>query len=291
METKRELSLEECKSRTQALFERFTVFCEENGLRYYTAYGSCIGAMRHGGFIPWDDDVDVSMPREDYNRLIRMLVDNASPQLRLFAPGDPAQYWLYYVKVTDPATQLESDYMRDIPGMGLFVDVFPMDEANLTPEQIAPIEKKMVSCIKHLRLSNMTRYWPSKNPVKNVIKRLIFADAQRRGGAYWYNKLQRIICAAKARPASPDTAPYYLCGFTAIDKSLFGEGTLQTFEDFQVRVPEKTDAYLTKLYGDWRRLPPEEARVTTHDFHAYLTEETAEAAPLPRTPQDLHDEK
>lgn len=115
----------ELRSIQLALLDHITAYCDAQGIVYFLSCGSLIGALRHKGYIPWDDDIDLFMPRESYNRLLAAYHD-PDPRYALLAPGR-AQHYLYtYAKVIDRRTLVVED---EVPGyeLGVYVDIFPLD--------------------------------------------------------------------------------------------------------------------------------------------------------------------
>ena len=96
------LDLKDVQEISYEILKEFKDFCNTNGLRYYLAYGTLIGAIRHKGFIPWDDDIDVFMPRPDYEKLLQLYTDNANYQL--YSPRKQKNYYCCYMKLVDANT-------------------------------------------------------------------------------------------------------------------------------------------------------------------------------------------
>ena len=105
--------------------DHITTYCDKHGIVYFLACGSLIGAIRHKGYIPWDDDIDLFMPRESYNRLLAAYRD-PDPRYALLAPGRATRYLYTYAKVVDRRTLVVED---EVPGyeLGVYVDIFPLD--------------------------------------------------------------------------------------------------------------------------------------------------------------------
>ena len=248
------------------LLDQFVEFCEMHGLRYYLAYGTCLGAVRHRDMIPWDDDIDVSMPREDYNRFLR-LAKEQNVAFRVFCENSPEGYPLYYAKISSPGTVIESTYMRDIEGLGTFVDIFPMDEVFLKPGSAKKLTRKMEFLTQMMALSAMKKHWPSGNPIKNTVKKVIFRCSNMVGNRYWRDQIAATISSAVSKKETD--APSYLLWSTVLPASVFGAGTIVKFGERAYVCPADTDRYLTCMYGDYMTLPPAEHRVSVHDFEAW----------------------
>ncbi len=256
---------ESCKEHILKIFDVFVQFCNAHQLTYFLAYGSELGAVRHGGFIPWDDDLDVTMPREDYNRLLQLW---NVPGYTVFHHGNTKDYHLYFAKISDDSTVLKNDYVNDIDGMGLYVDIFPMDLVAVDDGQAWKMEKKFNRYLPLLLMSDMKKCWPGDNFLKNCAKHLCYAGAKALGPDYWRKKIERLASSAVCK--NPAEAKQYYLGDRVLDREIFSDGKTTAFEGRQVCGPCNPDAYLTTIYGNYMQLPPESQRISNHDYTAYL---------------------
>lgn len=259
----RELTNIEIKNRILLLLDYIADVCTKNNLTFYLGYGSALGAVRHGGFIPWDDDLDIMMPRADYNRFVELCSSN-NKSVKVYTSENILGYIHYFAKVVDASTKIENRYMRENEEMGVFVDIFPMDEVSVLDENLEGTEKKIERCIKMLKLSGMKRYWPSENMLKSVVKYLLYCYAKMRGKFFWQSKLSSII-----NEISRKDGEQYLFGWSIVNKDIISPCQWVSFENRQVPVPGNVGAYLEKLYGNYMQLPPEEKQITVHDYIAY----------------------
>lgn len=120
------MTLAEVQEETEYLLGIFHQFCRAHGLHYSLAYGTLLGAVRGGGPIPWDDDVDVAMPRPDYDRFIELYQRSPEPGTRVMAPGEP-DYCCYYAKIVSLRTTSTQGGAIFPDDYGVFIDVFPLD--------------------------------------------------------------------------------------------------------------------------------------------------------------------
>lgn len=110
------------------MFDRYAQFCRENSLRYYLASGTLLGAIRHRGFIPWDDDIDVVMPRPDYERFLRLARGGLSPHYRVLSIHETPDCIYPFAEVVDTRTTLEElTVVLSCRVIGVYIDVFPID--------------------------------------------------------------------------------------------------------------------------------------------------------------------
>ena len=101
--------------------------CRKENIRYYLAGGTLLGAVRHKGFIPWDDDIDIAMPRDDYERFLKVMRKGAHPYYKILALEYKEDYPYTFAKVVDTRTRLQEEIGKDLPEMGVFIDIFPLD--------------------------------------------------------------------------------------------------------------------------------------------------------------------
>lgn len=110
------------------ILKEFVRICEEHGLRYYLVGGTLLGAVRHKGFIPWDDDIDVAMPREDYDRFAKIAPQELGSQYFYQCPDTDPYYFLTYAKVRKNGTAVyEERFKKAKFHKGIFIDIFPLD--------------------------------------------------------------------------------------------------------------------------------------------------------------------
>ena len=248
------------------LLKRYIRFCNDNHLTYYIAYGSLLGTVRHKGFIPWDNDLDVMMPREDYTKFITLAKDALGFQIkeRSLVSG----YMYDYAKITDGITRIETFYMKDIKDMGVFIDIFPMDPVYIPDEEYENVKKKIDFNHSMMIMSGSKRIRPSKNGFRLFLKRFAYIYSKIRGTKYWLNEKDKIIADAQKETGC---ANRYIVGEDIISSKYFhGKAVEKEFENIPVACPSDFTGLLTELYGDFMQLPPMENRISTHDFVAYI---------------------
>lgn len=244
----------------------FHNYCEENNIKYYAIGGTMLGAARHKGFIPWDDDIDLGVPRKDYNKLIRMFREPIDSYY-LESPYSGNQDFLYsFAKLYD-INSILVEHTRFNCRRGIYIDIFPLDGVGNDKEEA---------------IANVRRF-DKKNML--LMMRTCAIRKERKWYKNWSIYFARVIPAflinekrlaigldQLANKMNNDQAIYWanLNGtyrFKEIVKSeLFGKPTLYKFEGTMINGPQKYDEYLTEIYGNWRQLPPEDKRKTAHDF-------------------------
>jgi len=123
--------IEEIQKVDLEILRFFDNVCRENNLTYFLSGGTLLGAIRHKGFIPWDDDVDLVMPRKDFEKLIEIL-DKSDSNYKLFIPGCSEDYFYTFGKLVDTRTVLDEFDYCPIKGMGLYIDIFIMTGYQMT---------------------------------------------------------------------------------------------------------------------------------------------------------------
>ncbi len=261
------------------MFEWFHNFCVENNLRYYAIGGTMLGAVRHKGFIPWDDDMDVGMPREDYKRLIELSALIPKPYV-LETPQSPAKDFLYaYSKIYDTDTTLIEKGKRNIK-RGIYLDVFPLDGLGNSMEEAKKQFAKTSALVKKLavRVSPVRKGRGFAKNCAVVLSRCIpqFIINDKKLA----QKLDRV--ASEVPFDGSKFVGNLVCNYRIKQistREYFGTPKLYDFENIKIYGAENYDGYLTEMFGDWRKLPPEDQRVSLHlstvmDLNkSYLSEE------------------
>lgn len=253
--------LAEVKKIELDILKCFHDYCEKNSLRYFLAYGTLLGAVRHGGFIPWDDDIDVVMPRADYEKFIREFKNDCYEVYDLSKKG----YFYPFAKLCDSRTVLiENIVVKN--RMGIYIDIFPMDGVG---EDVG----KQISKIKRNLKLQQHKYSPFSRK-RSLIKKILLPivkllllplSCQRLG--------QRMNDEAKKN--SYDDCNLVGCLCEDVGKSLFFEREVIepissiSFEGYSFCAPADVDKYLTCVYGDYMKLPPIDQQMPKHSFKAY----------------------
>lgn len=260
------IELEESKKIELEILSYFARFCEEHGLRYFLAYGTLIGAVRHKGFIPWDDDVDVQMPREDYNRLIEIFNDQKQIEhLTLVSPEDKISRHSI-VKIIDTRTvKIEKSVDYKYGNLGIDIDVFPLD-GQPSDQDIYEKWYEKLNKVYWLYLINIL------DPAVSIKKRVAVPLIR-----VFFNKKRMKKKADRLHAAYPYEASQYVgtiaCAFNSrknrADKKYYDNFVMLEFEGQFFRAPEGYEEILSTIYGDYMKLPPEEEQVTHHSNYSY----------------------
>lgn len=270
----REIKDQEFKELQLEILQCVHDFCEKEGINYFLSYGTLLGAVRHKGYIPWDDDIDIEMSRPNYERFIRTF-EGAYPHLSVLCPEKDWGYYAPYANVFDNRTVLEeggiSHRGRTI---GVKIDLFPLDGYSDDEAADRRDYGRLVQMNAILRLKRIA--WDED------VKR---ASGLRKGvvWAKWliaqlipYSWVQRRLIRLAQRH-DYESAPYAGCqtfswSFVRVKRSVFDTYSPMEFEGRTFQAIADYDAYLTAKYGDYMQLPPEEKRVYQHQFKAYWKE-------------------
>ena len=249
------------------LLREFDRICRENNIEYFAVGGTLLGSVRHKGFIPWDDDVDVGMLRQEYDKFLkvapRLLPDYYFLQHYTTDPG----FVFGFTKMRDSRTTfLESRLKNRKMNHGIYIDIFPFDyyPENQIKQEVLILKKRFLSA--RVRQTFLLKE----------------SDINSRIGEYCANILGNIVAlkyptvveVLKIRDTLYSSVPrstlvnnyYGVWGKREIVPLLWVKETKElSFEGLNIMVPMFYDAYLRNIYGDYMTLPPIEKRVSRHD--------------------------
>ena len=261
------LDTEGCKRIQLAILDGIDRFCAENSLRYSLAYGTLIGAIRHKGFIPWDDDIDLMMPRPDYDRFRKEFqVDG----LYLVDMAERYDCVETFVKVCKAGTvMVDKNFGRELWGVN--VDVFPVDGA---PSEDLAGHYAALDLIRE-KCFQICPYYKSVKAGRFPLMVKYFLKRFRYFYPGSFKSLKRkLVDGQKALPyeGSEIVGVYYASEKTRtfLPKPVYDEMGTILFEGREYPSIKHVDTYLTKLYGDYMQLPPEEKRVSHHAYDSYI---------------------
>ncbi len=271
---RKELTLREIQLSSLDILKYIDKACRDNKLKYYLAYGTLIGAIRHNGFIPWDDDIDIMMPRKDYDTLINILQTKEIEPYKLFTPKDK-EYPYGISRLSDSRYVLDVDNEKPY-GIGTFVDIYPIDCFGNSYDDMVRIKRKASKYSSLLFLSTRSHFKIAHTKgIKKFIKFPAFILAKIIGKNYFKKKLEKI-----KHKHTDDQGKYIGCLVWGSDgekgifeKELFNTAIRVKFENGTFLIPKEYNKILSQLYGDYMKMPPKSKQTPHHDYRAYKTEE------------------
>lgn len=265
----RQIMTDELKQIELAILKNVADFCDNHNLKYFLAYGTLIGAIRHKGFIPWDDDVDIWMPRDDYNKFINIYNDE-NDTYKVISPSDKKSRHTF-AKVEDTRTvKLENSIDYSNGCLGIDIDIFPLDGQPFDDEDFSRWYNKLIREYKKFSYLILEGKCGS-------FKRRIFLP------------LIKILVGKKEKILNKTTAlhkkyPYATSEYVGTVESLynfksnrykkewFSDSVDVKFEDISFKAPIGYDDVLTAMYGDYMTLPPPGKRITHHSNNVFWLE-------------------
>ncbi len=257
------ISHKECQGILLNIAKAFHKICISNNIPYYMLGGTQLGAVRHKGIIPWDDDMDFGVPREYFEKLKLILTNELEEPYRVVSLDNTTKYYAGFLKIEDTRTIIEFEYQDDIYQYGVNIDIFPLDKTN---GKVGAFSRNNLICqlykVENYRFLKVKNSGRLKQFISVMLKVVLpFLDKRT---------IHNII---EHRLLSKD-GDYYANYYGAwglreiVDVSCFGTPTLYEFETEQFYGVANPDQYLTSLYGEYMQLPPEDKR-HTHINSAY----------------------
>lgn len=236
-------------------------FCEKSGLTYFLAYGTLIGAIRHNGFIPWDDDIDIAMPRPDYDKFIQSY-NNRESYNKVIDFSIDNSYGVSFAKVYDDRTWLnEFKYKKE--KFGVYIDVFPIDGVRGRWQMIKARE---LDKLLHAKKANYRNRSFLKNLTNCVVKLLLLPFSVSDIINFSHKNARRYPFGTTSQ-AGNLLETYGVCEI--VDTSVFTDTVLHVFEGREFRIPSGYDKWLKNIYGDYMQLPPKDQQTAHHVFEVY----------------------
>jgi len=263
----RKLDETEIKELELGVMDYIHRLCQKENINYSLAYGTLLGAVRHKGYIPWDDDIDISLTREEYDKLYQAVLRDNDPIYKVASWENDSRYPYPFYRVYDARTVYENNYIENDIELGICVDVFPFDN-------YADVNKDMVKLDTYRRLSVYTLYGiHSKNAgLKNIVRYLLVLVFRLTRVRSWNKKMNVLSMQAKDN----DSIDYLMENkkvSTKFAKGLLDQVMDSPFEDRTYKIPTSYQTILTAIYGDdFMEIPPVEKRVKHDDFLAYIKE-------------------
>lgn len=264
-----EINIRDLQLKELEILKEFILVCEKLNVKYFLDSGTLLGCVRHEGFIPWDDDIDVSMPREDYELFLKEGQKLLPQNLFLQTYETDPEYTMNFAKIRDSETTFIESTVKNLKiNHGLYIDIFPIDGYKPNKKLTNFINQKIYALC-NLQINKKYVLINRKKNVKEKMQMLL-------SNILYGRKTIRQILIKKDKIAKK--YKYKNCNYVGIycystvpiaknflERKVFDETTYGKFEDLlKVIIPKEYDKYLKKMYGDYMKLPPKEKRVAHH---------------------------
>lgn len=260
------ITLEEKKKIMLSMLSELDTFCRFNEINYFLTGGTLLGAIRHNGYIPWDDDIDICLLRSDYEKLLTIF-KSESGNLKLLNYENTKGYIWPFAKLVDKRTLLvENKYKLD--EMGVYIDVFPMDNLAGNFEEVKKftLQVKRIKdllTLKHLRVEKNRKF------IKNLViifGKILYLVPDK----YLIKRIEKLSKKFEKEECE------YICNLSGAwgvreitKKEYFKYSIKHTFEDKEFFIPNGYDQYLQGVYGNYMEFPPVEKQITHHSSVEY----------------------
>lgn len=245
--------------------------CEKLGLRYFAMFGTAMGAVRHGGFIPWDDDIDVVMPRDDYEQLCSLYAKEFQSPYFLQTPYTDPGYYVSFAKLRNSNTaQISMPFRNAMFNQGVQIDIFPLDFCD--PAEAGRLHEEINAHI--MKISSFMKKGSEKDLTDRQLENFYKYQTDDPMGDYL--EIQRLSQSCKEKEfVGVPCLTVYKPSKMVWPASYFDEAVYQQFESIEVALPREWDKVLSICYGDYMKFPPIEQRGTWHQncildfYHSY----------------------
>lgn len=260
----KKIDLDEHKKIMIEMLNHIDYVCRQNKINYSLTAGSLIGAIRHDGFIPWDDDIDIILTEEEYKKLIDALA--VDEKYTLLTPLNSRGYYYPYAKLVDNNTILRERYSKEIPDYGVYVDIFQYRYISNNrfiryfsyKKQFFLREMLGLSAINNLRISNES----------NFVKKLLLKIIKKTDTHKWLKRYLKCLKKPKSNYVVNSWPIYGVAKDILLASDTRGYER-HKFEGVDAMIFSKYDKILRTTFGDYMQLPPKEERKTHHDMEAY----------------------
>jgi len=266
----RQLQLYEIQNIQLDILYRVVKYCDHNHIKYFLAYGTLIGAIRHRGYIPWDDDIDIAMPRPDYEKFIQNF-NQVNEKIKVHSNELDSKFLYQFSKVSNEETLIiENTKIKS--KIGVNIDIFPIDGYRMNDTKLLKRQRNLKRLL-NLKIINISR---KRKLFKNIIlllgKTILFLVTIKNINSMMIKNSQTYSFAEED----------YCCNISTGDmesplpKKYFEEQVLCKFEGKQYYTSKYYHEWLKIYYGNYMELPSEEEQRTHHDYAAYIKKDVNE---------------
>lgn len=272
---RRIVSLKEHQEILYELLYSLDDFCKNNNIHYFLAYGTLLGAVRHNGIIPWDDDVDVMMKRQEYERFEKLIVKNPPHGYRAYSINNTNNYYYPFIKFGKLGTRLIEKDWKCVPkeGIGINIDIFPIDGC---PNERAEAERYVVGEVS--KYFSMLHYWfRTWKDFGGKRQKLIFPFFMLCKRQLFLKPFFKKLFKGPTRYDLEESKFFFVYWpyqdtRGLLPKELLDSSVLQNFGSRKLPIPIGYDIILHSLYGDYMTPPPENSRESTHRNEVFVEE-------------------
>ncbi len=260
----KDIDREKLKAIQLNLLKLFIEVCKKYNLKYYCVGGTLLGAVRHGGYIPWDDDIDVAMPREDYEKFLIDVRKDLPERYFIQTTETDKEYLQTFAKLRDSnTTYIETTSAKLNINHGVYIDVFVLDgyPKSKTAQKKLTIQKKV------MEFYRSPKWNLEESAAKRKIRKLVAAICYPvLSPSKVIKSFEKMIKKYKCTECDYVISHGGAWGKKEIyPKCFFGEGSAGKFENIDVVFPDNYDDFLKHVYGDYMKFPPPEEQVPHHD--------------------------
>lgn len=266
----KEINLKEQKGILINILKNIDEFCEENNIKYYLTGGTLLGAIRHNGFIPWDDDIDIAMFRDDYEKFVKLYKENED--FKLLHYSTEPQYYYQFSKVIAKKTILIEENLMPNMNLGAYIDVFPIDFGGNDIEKAYKINSVL---LRPWKLLNTIKLMDEKKK-RNIFKQSIVKTAKIITHPISWNFVVKKIDEVSQKYNNIKNSKY--CGVFSVltygkkeimETVWYKERIKHNFENELFYIPKEYEKILQHFYGDYMKMPPEDKRISHHNYKIY----------------------
>ena len=270
MNKNRKIETDEIKKIELDILKFIAKVCDDNNINYFLIAGTLLGAIRHDGFIPWDDDIDIALKREDYIKLKRVLLTLNDENYEIIDNSINDSYFYPFYKVIDKRTIIDEPSFNHIDNYGIYIDVFAIDGM---PENDRLIKRhyNKIKNLQRLIFYNNEKRIIDSNPFRLLLKLVIKQYAHLLGNRRIIFKYNSICSKYDVNNStfSISNWPIYKFDSEVKPSKLFNDTTEHVFEKEKFKIPSEYDEILTRSYGDYMTPPPIDKR-RIHGIIAYF---------------------
>ncbi len=253
------------------ILEHFAKFCNEHQLTFFLSNGTLIGAVKYQKFVPWDDDCDVMMPREDYEKFLSLYKECENPKYHLLSLVTSKTWRMPYAKLSDANTLLKEGDYEFGEELGVSLDIFPIDRWHPNEKKaavqtfLAELYKRFLIC------ANAETFQTPKKGITKLILFGIHLVGKAFGWKYWQKKICRMAEKSNKYPEKLVGCVAWCCHGCGeiLPKEVFSQTVDVTFLGRTYPAPIGYDQYLTQLYGEWRKELPPEQQKSNHNIEVF----------------------